>query len=164
MVPERQLLQKPRSKGPFWTFSNHGKKRHTLHRRQQRGWNNTRYRLWMGPDSMVGKLVELEAKQRGVPYVLISLDEHTGEAGVLQGWKPCGHVRTGGRIMRLLFPIWAPRPLRSKCFENWAMSRYAVKAKREYPSLAPITRRSSPAYPSRYCWAPTWRPFRGARR
>jgi predicted nucleotide-binding protein (sugar kinase/HSP70/actin superfamily) len=31
---------------------------------------------------MVGKLIELEAKQRGVPYVLISLDEHTGEAGV----------------------------------------------------------------------------------
>lgn len=35
-----------------------------------------------GPDSMVGKLIELEAKQSSVPFTLISLDEHTGEAGV----------------------------------------------------------------------------------
>lgn len=37
-----------------------------------------------GPDAMVDKLMELEAKNNGrVPYLTLSLDEHTGEAGVL---------------------------------------------------------------------------------
>jgi predicted nucleotide-binding protein (sugar kinase/HSP70/actin superfamily) len=32
---------------------------------------------------MVDKLIELEAKARGhVPFISISVDEHTGEAGV----------------------------------------------------------------------------------
>ncbi len=35
-----------------------------------------------GPDAMVDKFVELECKQRGVPFLTLSLDEHTGEAGV----------------------------------------------------------------------------------
>jgi predicted nucleotide-binding protein (sugar kinase/HSP70/actin superfamily) len=36
-----------------------------------------------GPDAMVDKLIELEAKARGtVPFIAISIDEHTGEAGV----------------------------------------------------------------------------------
>ncbi|HHV71294.1 MAG TPA: 2-hydroxyglutaryl-CoA dehydratase [Clostridia bacterium] len=36
-----------------------------------------------GPDAMVDKLIELEAKARGhVPFISISVDEHTGEAGV----------------------------------------------------------------------------------
>lgn len=36
-----------------------------------------------GPDAMVDKLIELEAKARDtVPFIPISVDEHTGEAGV----------------------------------------------------------------------------------
>jgi len=35
-----------------------------------------------GPDSMVDKFLEIEAKRRKVPYMAITIDEHTGEAGI----------------------------------------------------------------------------------
>ncbi|MDI6871312.1 MAG: acyl-CoA dehydratase activase-related protein [Bacillota bacterium] len=35
-----------------------------------------------GPDSLVGELVARLAERRGVPFLLLTLDEHTGEAGV----------------------------------------------------------------------------------
>ncbi|OWZ83286.1 acyl-CoA dehydratase activase-related protein [Natranaerobius trueperi] len=35
-----------------------------------------------GPDAMVDKFVELECKHSGVPFLTLSLDEHTGEAGM----------------------------------------------------------------------------------
>lgn len=35
-----------------------------------------------GPDSMVDKFLEIEAKKRRVPYMAITIDEHTGEAGI----------------------------------------------------------------------------------
>lgn len=37
-----------------------------------------------GPDSMVGELVERHARRYGqIPYLLLTIDEHTGEAGVV---------------------------------------------------------------------------------
>ncbi|NLO89621.1 MAG: 2-hydroxyglutaryl-CoA dehydratase [Clostridia bacterium] len=36
-----------------------------------------------GPDAMVGKLVELECKERKFPFLNITIDEHTGEAGIV---------------------------------------------------------------------------------
>lgn len=36
-----------------------------------------------GPDAMVDRLMELEAKKRGqIPFMSIMVDEHTGEAGI----------------------------------------------------------------------------------
>lgn len=35
-----------------------------------------------GPDSVVDKLLEIEAKKRKIPYMAITIDEHTGEAGM----------------------------------------------------------------------------------
>ena len=35
-----------------------------------------------GPDSIVDKYLEIEAKRRGLPYMAITIDEHTGEAGM----------------------------------------------------------------------------------
>ncbi len=35
-----------------------------------------------GPDAMVDKFVELEAKQRKVPFLTLTIDEHTGEGGM----------------------------------------------------------------------------------
>lgn len=35
-----------------------------------------------GPDSMVNKLLELEFKQRTLPLLTLTIDEHTGEAGI----------------------------------------------------------------------------------
>jgi predicted nucleotide-binding protein (sugar kinase/HSP70/actin superfamily) len=34
-----------------------------------------------GPDSLVGELVAREAERRGAPFLLLTVDEHTGEAG-----------------------------------------------------------------------------------
>lgn len=36
-----------------------------------------------GPDSMVGELVESEARRAGIPLLSIVVDEHTGRGGVL---------------------------------------------------------------------------------
>jgi predicted nucleotide-binding protein (sugar kinase/HSP70/actin superfamily) len=36
-----------------------------------------------GPDSMTGELIERNARIKGVPFLNITLDEHTGEAGLL---------------------------------------------------------------------------------
>src|SRR5665647_2239860 len=35
-----------------------------------------------GPDSIVDKFLEIESKRRGLPYMAITIDEHTGEAGM----------------------------------------------------------------------------------
>ncbi len=35
-----------------------------------------------GPDAMVDKLVELECKERGRPFMSVIMDEHTGDAGL----------------------------------------------------------------------------------
>ena len=35
-----------------------------------------------GPDSLVGDLAERYARRRGTPFLLLTIDEHTGEAGV----------------------------------------------------------------------------------
>ncbi|NLA26164.1 MAG: hypothetical protein GX878_02090 [Firmicutes bacterium] len=35
-----------------------------------------------GPDAMVDKFVELEAKKKKVPFLTLTIDEHTGEGGI----------------------------------------------------------------------------------
>ncbi|OPY59039.1 MAG: hypothetical protein A4E55_00408 [Pelotomaculum sp. PtaU1.Bin035] len=54
-----------------------------------------------GPDSMTGELIERHARARRVPYLNLTLDEHTGEAGVVTRleafldmvrWKKAGAV------------------------------------------------------------------------
>ena len=36
-----------------------------------------------GPDAMLDKVMELECKSHNIPYLNITIDEHTGEAGIL---------------------------------------------------------------------------------
>lgn len=86
MVPEKLLLKKARQlpKNLFWTFSNQVV-RSSLYYMDDMDIDGVIHvtAFGCGPDSIVGKLVELEAKQKTIPYICISLDEHTGEAGVL---------------------------------------------------------------------------------
>ncbi len=35
-----------------------------------------------GPDAMVGKFLELQAKQAQLPFLILTIDEHTGEGGI----------------------------------------------------------------------------------
>lgn len=85
MVPERVLYTKIRSlpKGLFWHFSNRvlGAGLYYLREVQIDGIIHVS-NFACGPDAMVNKLLELEAKKHSCPFLTIGLDEHTGQAGV----------------------------------------------------------------------------------
>jgi predicted nucleotide-binding protein (sugar kinase/HSP70/actin superfamily) len=86
MVPEKKMLQaaKQLPKDLFWTFSNQVVRSAVYYLGDSHLDGIIHVTAFgCGPDSMVSKLVELEAKQRSVPFICVSLDEHTGEAGVL---------------------------------------------------------------------------------
>lgn len=84
--PERLEVQgKELSKQLFWHFSNRTM-RATLYYLKEKKVDGIVHvtAFSCGPDAMVDKLMELEAKNRGrVPFLTLSLDEHTGEAGVM---------------------------------------------------------------------------------
>jgi predicted nucleotide-binding protein (sugar kinase/HSP70/actin superfamily) len=86
MVPEGPMtkMSKRLPKDLFWTFSNQVV-RSALYYIEKGGIDGIIHvtAFGCGPDSMVGKLIELEAKEKSVPFICVSLDEHTGEAGVL---------------------------------------------------------------------------------
>lgn len=74
-------------KGIFWTFSDITSKA-AFHFFENAGEVDGVMHLTAfgcGPDFMVDKLMELEAKRRGnkVPFMTLMIDEHTGEAGML---------------------------------------------------------------------------------
>lgn len=87
MVPPKILLQQAKKvpKNLFWNFSNqvlraalyyidNGKVDGIIHITA----------FGCGPDAMVDKMIELEAKHRGkIPFMSITIDEHTGEAGLM---------------------------------------------------------------------------------
>lgn len=87
MIPSEKLLQQASKipKNLFWNFSNqvlraalyyldHDKIDGIIHITA----------FGCGPDAMVDKMIELEAKQRGrIPFMSITIDEHTGEAGLM---------------------------------------------------------------------------------
>ncbi len=74
-------------KGIFWTFSDITSKA-AFHFFENAGEVDGIMHLTAfgcGPDFMVDKLMEIEAKKRGgkVPFMTLMIDEHTGEAGML---------------------------------------------------------------------------------
>lgn len=87
MVPPKILLNQARKvpKNLFWNFSN------LVLRAALYYLDNVKVdgiihvtAFGCGPDAMVDKMIELEAKQRGkIPFMSITIDEHTGEAGLL---------------------------------------------------------------------------------
>lgn len=86
MVPEKELKRYARNlpKDLFWTFSNQVvlSSLYYMDKKKLDGIIHVTA-FGCGPDSMVDKLVELEAKERKVPFICVSVDEHTGEAGIL---------------------------------------------------------------------------------
>jgi len=87
MVPPRRLEAQGRNlpKNLFWNFSNRTIRATFYYLQEQKTDGIVHVTAFgCGPDAMVDKLMELEAKNRGrVPFLTLSLDEHTGEAGVL---------------------------------------------------------------------------------
>ncbi|GAW94245.1 acyl-CoA dehydratase activase-related protein [Calderihabitans maritimus] len=85
MVPRRDLYQfrKVLPKNLFWYYSNRviWATYYYLKRGNIDGLIHVTA-FGCGPDAMVGKLMELEARKRGVPFMTLTIDEHTGDAGV----------------------------------------------------------------------------------
>lgn len=87
MVPPRELLRQAKKlpKNLFWNFSNQVV-RAALYYLDHKPVDGIIHitAFGCGPDAMADKIIELEARQRGkVPFLSITIDEHTGEAGLL---------------------------------------------------------------------------------
>lgn len=87
MIPPRELLRQARKlpKNLFWNFSNQVI-RAALYYLDHKPVDGIIHitAFGCGPDAMADKIIELEARRRGkVPFLSITIDEHTGEAGLL---------------------------------------------------------------------------------
>jgi predicted nucleotide-binding protein (sugar kinase/HSP70/actin superfamily) len=86
MIPDRALERQASkfSKELFWTYSDMVTKA-GYHFLEQGGVDGIIHvtAFGCGPDSMVNKMLELEAKRRGaIPFLSLMIDEQTGEAGL----------------------------------------------------------------------------------
>lgn len=87
MIPPGELLRQARKlpKNLFWNFSNQVI-RAALYYLDHKPVDGIIHitAFGCGPDAMADKIIELEARQRGtIPFLSITIDEHTGEAGLL---------------------------------------------------------------------------------
>lgn len=85
-IPAERLDYQARyfPKNLFWFFSNRAIRGTMYYLKEQKVDGIIHVTAFgCGPDAMVDKLMELECKSHKVPYFTLSLDEHTGEAGVL---------------------------------------------------------------------------------
>ena len=87
MVPPERLEAQAKNlpKNLFWHFSNRTMRATFYYLKEQKVDGIVHVTAFgCGPDAMVDKLMELEAKgHQRTPFITLSLDEHTGEAGVL---------------------------------------------------------------------------------
>lgn len=87
MVPPERLEEQGKTlpKNLFWHFSNRTVRATFYYLKEQKVDGIIHVSAFgCGPDAMVDKLMELEAKNNGrMPFMTLSLDEHTGEAGIL---------------------------------------------------------------------------------
>ncbi len=87
MVPPKILLQQAKKvpKNLFWNFSNQVLRAALYYLDNSKVDGIIHVTAFgCGPDAMVDKMIELEAKQRGkIPFMSITIDEHTGEAGLM---------------------------------------------------------------------------------
>jgi predicted nucleotide-binding protein (sugar kinase/HSP70/actin superfamily) len=87
MIPPRRLMREAKKmpKSLFWHFSNkviHSTSYFIKRVRVDGLIHLTAFGC--GPDAMVDKMMELTAKDEGrVPFLYLSIDEHTGEGGIL---------------------------------------------------------------------------------
>lgn len=87
MVPPHILLRQAKKvpKNLFWNFSNQVLRAALYYLENNRVDGIIHVTAFgCGPDAMVDKMIELEAKHRGkIPFMSITIDEHTGEAGLM---------------------------------------------------------------------------------
>lgn len=84
-IPPEVLRKQGRvlPKDLFWTYSNHVIRAtfHLLHTRSVDGIIHLTA-FGCGPDAMVDRMMEIECRQRKMPFLTMTIDEHTGDAGV----------------------------------------------------------------------------------
>ena len=82
MLPENEIERpiKQMDKALFWTFSNKllGAGKHLFRKNQVDGIIHVTA-FGCGPDSMIGKMFELESQDTQIPFMTLRIDEHTGE-------------------------------------------------------------------------------------
>lgn len=87
MVPPHVLLREAKKvpKNLFWNFSNQVLRAALYYIENNKVDGIIHITAFgCGPDAMVDKMIELEAKQRGkIPFMSITIDEHTGDAGLM---------------------------------------------------------------------------------
>lgn len=86
MIPTRLLIREAKKlpKNLFWHFSNRAVQAawYFLYRERVDGIVHVTA-FGCGPDAMVDRMIELEAKNNGHrPFLSLTIDEHTGEAGI----------------------------------------------------------------------------------
>ncbi|MEW6244699.1 MAG: acyl-CoA dehydratase activase-related protein [Bacillota bacterium] len=85
MVPESALfrIQQRVHRPAFWTYENKILAAAIWYMSQRKVDGIIQWvSFGCGPDSMVGEVVARECRQREVPHMLVTVDEHTGTAGV----------------------------------------------------------------------------------
>ncbi len=83
MLPEASLYGDRHKKQPFWVFAR--KIYNASAQLLKAGVPDGMIHLTAfgcGPDSVIGKLMELDCEQAGVPFMTLRVDEHTGESHV----------------------------------------------------------------------------------
>jgi len=85
-IPNASLLEQARKlpKNLFWNFSNMVMQAALYYIEEKVDGIIHVTAFGCGPDAMVDKMIELEAKNRGkIPFMALTIDEHTGEGGML---------------------------------------------------------------------------------
>lgn len=83
MLPEKKIAKKRRVKQPFWTFARkiYNASSYILENNMADGLIHLTA-FCCGPDSIIGKLMEVDCEEKDVPFMTLRVDEHTGESHV----------------------------------------------------------------------------------
>lgn len=85
-VPPREMLRQSKvlPQNFFWHYSNRASWSSLYYLEQSGRVDGVIHvtAFGCGPDAMVDKFVELESKKREVPFLTLTIDEHTGEGGI----------------------------------------------------------------------------------
>lgn len=83
MLPEEKIAKKKNVKQPFWTFARkiYNASSYILENNMADGFIHLTA-FCCGPDSVIGKLMEVDCEEKEIPFMTLRVDEHTGESHV----------------------------------------------------------------------------------
>ena len=83
MIPEDKIEKKKKIKQPFWVFARkiYNASAYILENNMADGIIHLTA-FGCGPDSIIGKLMEVDCEEKEIPFMTLRVDEHTGESHV----------------------------------------------------------------------------------